>query len=465
MDSLNLYEEGQDREYDRSSLEDMEVDWKEEEEHEYLEDWMGKLGIGPEEDADLVGEYETEMKYLDDILKEYKDVELGTEVSQQKFEVGMEQYYEMGSWYLSNWIMPRKINGLKLEVSEAGADNEVEFEPDEISEDGITSNKGSKLENVRLTLFNIVGTKNQTRKRPCDQRTGCWWRARGWSPGMRRSEPWKVGRRLRPEEATEDDFIELVQVNYTEPMECGTVCDEPELLRVCDAAKDMLSDKRVKRTDYRAQNMTIIGGASRPHIQEELVMEVDHIDKLEEKVVEVSMEYKQEADHVQQNGKVPRGKYTSFHNIRAFWKEVYGEHEQFGQENDHEGAGGHHGQVEKPGQAGVLGGHEEDVQDGQGHLEGEQEQGGYAGEHYQQGTGVVLGRTMAMVGDGFKQEFRKIVRAGRRKLVPDGTVQVLLSKFVIRGEEIVPNLGGGTFGEMKRKGGQSASLDAKKLKL
>ena len=50
-------------------------------------------------------------------------------------------------------------------------------------------------------------------------------------------------------------------------------------------------------------------------------------------------------------------------------------------------------------------------------------------------------------------------------MVPDGTVQVLLSKFVIRGEEIVPNFGGGTFGEMKRKVGQSASLDAKKLKL
>ena len=85
-------------------------------------------------------------------------------------------------------------------------------------------------------------------------------------------------------------------MNYKEPMECVTVCDEPELLRVCDAAKDILSDKMVRRTDYRAQDMTIIGGDSRPHVQEELVMEVDHIDKLEEKVVEVSMEYKQEAD-------------------------------------------------------------------------------------------------------------------------------------------------------------------------
>ena len=88
------------------------------------------------------------------------------------------------------------------------------------------------------------------------------------------------------------------------------------------------------------------------------------------------------------------------------------EHEQFGQENDHEAAGGHHGQVEDPGQAGISG----------------------------------------------------IVRAGRRKVVPDGTVQVLLSKFVIRGEGIILNLGGGTLGELKRKVGQSASLDAKKLK-
>ena len=108
---------------------------------------------------------------------------------------------------------------------------------------------------------------------------------------------------------------------------------------------------------------------------------------------------------------------------------MYGEHEQCGQENDHEGAGGHHGQVEDPGQSGVLGVHAEDVHEGQGHLEGEQEEGGYAGEYYQQGIGVVLGRTMAMVGDGFTQDFRKIGRAGRRKVVPDGIVQVLLSKI------------------------------------
>ena len=50
----------------------------------------------------------------------------------------MEEFYEMGSWYLSNWIMPRKIHGLKLGISETGV-------ADEISVDGITSNKGSKL--------------------------------------------------------------------------------------------------------------------------------------------------------------------------------------------------------------------------------------------------------------------------------------------------------------------------------
>ena len=38
----------------------------------------------------------------------------------------------------------------------------------------------------------------------------------------------------------------------------------------------------------------------------------------------------------------------------------------------------------------------------------------------------------AVVGDGFKQEFKNIVRSGRRKMVPDGTVQVPLSNFVVR---------------------------------
>ena len=42
----------------------------------------------------------------------------------------------------------------------------------------------------------------------------------------------------------------------------------------------------------------------------------------------------------------------------------------------------------------------------------------------------------AVVGDGFKQDFKKIVRSGRRRMVPDGTVQVLLSNFVVKGDSI-----------------------------
>ena len=74
-----------------------------------------------------------------------------------------------------------------------------------------------------------------------------------------------------------------------------------------------------------------------------------------------------------------------------------------------------------------------------------------------------------MVGDGFQQEFRKIIRAGRKKIVPDGTVQMLLSKFVINKD--LQNVGRGagpstisTYGEKKRKVVQNVSLGIKKFK-
>ena len=67
----------------------------------------------------------------------------------------------------------------------------------------------------------------------------------------------------------------------------------------------------------------------------------------------------------------------------------------------------------------------------------------------------------AVVGDGFQQEFRKIIRAGRKRKVPDGTVQMLLSKFVGRGagpSTISNNC------EKKRKVVQNVSLGIKKFK-
>ena len=76
----------------------------------------------------------------------------------------------------------------------------------------------------------------------------------------------------------------------------------------------------------------------------------------------------------------------------------------------------------------------------------------------------------AVVGDGFQQEFRKISRAGRKKKrVPDGTVQMLLSKFVISKD--LQNVGRGagpstisTYSEKKRKVVQNVSLGTKKFK-
>ena len=74
-----------------------------------------------------------------------------------------------------------------------------------------------------------------------------------------------------------------------------------------------------------------------------------------------------------------------------------------------------------------------------------------------------------VVGDGFQQEFRKIIRAGRKKAVPDGKIQMLLSKFVVVDiDKDVQNSGRGaisTHDVQKRKVGQNVSIGTKRFKL
>ena len=70
-----------------------------------------------------------------------------------------------------------------------------------------------------------------------------------------------------------------------------------------------------------------------------------------------------------------------------------------------------------------------------------------------------------MVGDGFQQEYRKIIRAGRKKRVPDGTVQMLLSKFVVVANKDFQNVGRGAgpstisnYGEKEKESGAEREL-------
>jgi hypothetical protein len=76
---------------------------------------------------------------------------------------------------------------------------------------------------------------------------------------------------------------------------------------------------------------------------------------------------------------------------------------------------------------------------GGAHDHGQRDEGHHHGQQHAQGAKNQEGVQAAQVGDGFQQEFRKVVRA-RRKKVPDGLVQHRIANFLSR----FPNLGEGT---------------------
>ena len=68
------------------------------------------------------------------------------------------------------------------------------------------------------------------------------------------------------------------------------------------------------------------------------------------------------------------------------------------------------------------------------------------------GPELAQGHKGVVVGDGFREVFRKVARAGRRKVPPDGKIQQLMTNFMSLGgigENILSRCVGGT--ESKRK--------------
>lgn len=284
-----------------------------------------------------------------------------------------------------------------------------------------------------------------------------------------------------------------------EPMEWDIVCGQVECLRNGDEDKEQEknSDKISRSSDCRAQEITILGVVE-PHVQEKLGIEVVNQHTPEEEMVYKTAGQKKLAKNINHIGKDLQGKYTSFQLIRTFWKGVYGETDQAGQgngqaaeqDNDQDHEQDDHAEAvgqSKVGQESCLcdsvtgqkvRGNEDEQHQGGGDgdgvvtntLSGVQED---SPEDVHAGGGCSDDEHHAVVGDGFKEEFKKIVRSGRRRIVPDGKVQVLLSNFVVRRDSF-QDLGGGkgqsvntleTGNQKKRKGEQSASLAVKKLRL
>ena len=118
------------------------------------------------------------------------------------------------------------------------------------------------------------------------------------------------------------------------------------------------------------------------------------------------------------------GKCSKFQTVTSFWKEQYGEGTQ-------ESPAGHHDVVDEAhgrGTGGVE--REEEVQADVG--TGRPltiEQGGQV----MGGPELPQGHQGVVVGDGFKEVFRKVARAGRRKAPPDGKIQKLMTNFMSLG--------------------------------
>ena len=246
--------------------------------------------------------------------------------------------------------------------------------------------------------------------------------------------------------------------------------------RAGNTVKIVESDKLAVLTDYGAQDNTIAGDRD-VHDQEKLVMEVEPTTNLQQEECLISY----------QSGKVPRGKDTKFQSIRAFWKERSGEVDQGGQEDDQVVAGeqgeasqsgGGRDEAEEQDQPGVQGGRVQEHGDQLHGQTGGQQQAvatGHGDGDRQSRDGAVLGGNVhhqAVVGDGFQQEFRKIIRAGRKKkAVPEGKIQMLLSKFVVADKNF-QNSGRGsthpstisTCSVQKRKVVQNGSLVTKRFK-
>ena len=91
-----------------------------------------------------------------------------------------------------------------------------------------------------------------------------------------------------------------------------------------------------------------------------------------------------------------------------------------------------------------------EVRGGTGGLQAGEDQGD--GGESPGGPELAQGHKGVVVGDGFREVFRKVARAGRRKVPPDGKIQQLMTNFMSLGgigENILSRNFGGTGSKRK----------------
>ena len=245
------------------------------------------------------------------------------------------------------------------------------------------------------------------------------------------------------------ELIKKVQVDKVVARELGFESGQKKLLPRCAGKTAAESDKITCGKGYWAPDSIVPGVRSTSH-QEHGQVEGDGQVLGDIKVVQ--------SQELPLTDSFIAGRYKPFQSIKVFWQGLCGELKGVHDHHQHQEASHNQEQdqalsVEEdqpPVQTDPAGGEGllrqgHSMEGGDGH----EEQAGGDGDGLQQ-----LADHRARVGDGFQTEFRKISRARRkRKALPDGQVQMLLSNFVVSGQNQIL-VGGGqstTLLERKRK--------------
>ena len=350
-------------------------------------------------------------------------------------DVNTVAYNSQGTWFMNNWF--------KGVVSE---DDRIQPDCHTQELDQMTPEQMF----IDLNNISIVGVHGGSRKRSRRGRSGSWWAGAGWWPGVRLGTPWKVGRRRPPAEwpidsedmvvlegqstlkergvkhGSEDeiDILEEYRVESEGAMECGIKYEQQELLNT-KLRIAMNSDKDIEYlSDCWAQEYPFVGKddeescSHQTHhhhgvavgANEEVQMEVDpEIGR--DKAITAAAGYSSSQDQP--------GKFSKFQMITSFWKEQCGEETQ-DQPAEQVAAGGDPAELKAEEPVANQGNHIGGVHGGQEAIG--QELDVDHGHHHHG----------AEVGDGFKEIFRKVVRARRRKVL-DGKIQKLITNFVTMG--------------------------------
>ena len=441
-------------------------------EMEYLEmllehDSMGEEGeLADMEDQNIMSI--DEVKYAGGMIRNIGDEDLEYDwlVMMEKPGVNIRAYYSFGTWFLNNWV------GGNSESMRMGSKDMSSGGGGDISGVNMSSklgdlSRGVVSSSLRLILFSIVGTESSSRKRAFLSRKGRWLSTRSWCPGPRRSTPWRARRRLKTRSGAEVESLAESSKLMILTMRNNVQGDRLVKMDTLRSDKD---DEYM--TGYRAQELTIAGAGvldqqlavdSAPKDKMVTLKGVRNIDQdklfvnkciniagaeeqhLQQKVGYVSMvleSYKEDEIVAMECDLIVKQK-EEF-NARKVAITHKSHFDVTGRDTE---AGGHAGQTagEQPGQ------NEEggpwDHGEGRGQEHGGQGGGQSAEEHAvraQPGQGRQ--DTAPIIGDGFRSEFRKIVRAKRTyNGVPDGLIQTRFSDFIIRRKDATfSNLGGGS---------------------